>query len=533
MDKLNYKKDLPAQTGFSTIEILVAMVLIILALAAALMVSSGNQSILIDGETNSEALNLAQRVLENEQALARKDFKLVNSEPEVDYQTLGSITYKKEVSVTTLPDFFTKKIIAKISWPGMFGRSPSVSLTSLVTNFENAVGGDTCDSNLYTEDDWSDPEIESIIDFSSISPTGTYTLTDVDAYKGKLYVTAGRTDNANDPTFFIFDISSPGSPSLIDAEDNASAVIYGLNAVRVSEDASSTSNPKKVYAYVASKSGSDYSTCNPIDPGDGSIDHACGQLVIFDVTNANPTKTANLKIISSPAITGQNTGTSIFYKDGYIFLGLSSNSTGPEFHIVDVHNPSSLNIGTYVPLGSFEVGNGVNAISIKDMYAYLASPNSEELKVLDTSISDTPTPVGGFSVGSGNGKSMQIVGDKIYFGRTTDNGAGEDFQILNNTNPNSTLPELGGKNILSSVNSIVVKNYLSFLLTGTSGTASQLQIFRTDNPSNITLWNTLPFTLSSTGNSEEPSMDCEGNRLYISSNDSSGQGSIYIIKPGN
>lgn len=520
MDKLNYKK------GFSTIEIMIAMVLIILALGAALMVSSGNQSILIDGETNAEALNLAQKVLENEQALARKDFKLVNyittTEP------IGSINYTKDVTIETQSDFFTKKVTAKISWPGMFGRNPSVSLTSLVTNFENAVGGDTCDSNL--SGDWKNPEIESTINFSSMSPAGTYTLTDVDAYKGKLYVTAGKTTNNPDPTLFVFNISD-SSNTLIGKVDNASAVTSGLNAIHVAED--TTTN--KIYAYAASNTGSDYSTCDPV------ANPACGQLYVFDVTNPTPVKTANLKITSSPAITGQTTGTSIFYKNGYVFLGLRKTS-GPEFHIIDAHNPSLFSNSAYSPIGSFETGHAVNDIFMSNNFAYLATANDvtedQDLQILDISTPSNPYPgpVGspyGFdpSSGGGSGKSIYQVGDKLYLGKTTQ--ANSDFYILDDKNPASTLPALGpGVDVSSSVNGIVVRDYLSFLLTGTSGTASQLQIFKTDDPLNITPWNASPLLVSATGNDEEPSMDCEGNRLYISSNDSTGQGTIYVIKPG-
>jgi len=508
-------------SGFSTLEMLIAMTVLIMVLSAVIFVSFGNQSLSIDNETNAEALNKAQELLEEEQALSRKDFKLVNP---IGAQTDG--IYQKTISVSNL-DFFTKKVTSSITWLVDHNRPQHIDLTTLVTNFQNSVGGETCYSVL--SGDWTDPEIESTINFSSISPTGTYTLADLDAYKEKLYVTANKTTNITDPTLFIFDINNPNNPTLIGEVDNAPNVILGLNAISVAEDTTA----KKTYAYAASNTASNYSTCNPIDPLTFVPDPACGQLNIFDATNLTPVKTANVKIASSPAVTGQNTGVSMFYENGYLFLGLSANTGGPEFHIVDVHDPSSINSGPYTPLGSLEIGHDVNSINVKGKYAYIASPNANELQITDISNVMSPNIVGGFDIpGGGNGKSLYKVGDRLYFGNTVPS-SGNDLHVLDDVNPSSTLPEIAGINLSSSLNEILVRSNLAFLLSN-----NDLKIFDIGDPKSVAPFSigaplaTLNLPSFSTSPIPEPSMDCEGNRIYIASNDSLGQGSVYIIKPG-
>jgi hypothetical protein len=476
--------------GIITLEILIAFAIIILNIGAVILVAFGNQSVIIDSETSSEAISKAVSLIEKARAESRYDFNLVNTFSTTE--TSGFLLFTKKLEVTQI-DLFTKKVSSIISWQ-IGDKTLSTVLTTLLTNPEGVNGGDTCSSVL--SGDWKNPQIESVISFSAISPAGIYTLTDIDAYKGKLYATAGKTTVAGAPTLFIFDVGNSGNPELIGQIDNDTASLIGMNSITVTDK----------YAYAA----------NISRPA------TTGQLQIFDISASSPLLVKNFPLTGNTA-----TGNSIFYKNKYVFLGTRS-SASYEFNIIDVHDPS-------LPLrkGVYFIGNDVNSILARGNYAYVVSPNTQELQILNIENTDSVTHAGGFSLGSGNGKIAQIVGSKIYFGRTTDGGAGEDFQILDNTNPATTLPRLGGINVSSSVNGIVVRDYLSFLLTGTAGTGSKLQIFKTDDPEHINPWNISALTLSPTGNTTEPSMDCEGNRLYISSNNSVGQGTIYIIKPSN
>jgi hypothetical protein len=508
MDKLNFKIITPQIKihrrdlwvgGFSTIEIMIAMMIILLTVSATIFVSFGNQSMGVDSATNAEAININQKTLESMQALARKDFKLVNSSSTTE--TSGALTYTKQVTVTTDPfntgDYFTKKVKSVISWPGTYGRTPSVSITSLVTNFENAIGGDTCDSNL--SGNWALPTIKSTLNI--VSP-----VTSIDAYKKFLYVTVGSTANKTDPTLFVFNISDPANPLFLGSVDNAStSKTNGLSGVRIIED---TINNKK-YALVSNAISADFTTCTQ------SV--TCAQLQIFDVTNPSSGSFSsqtpiNLKI-SNTGDGGQAVGNSIFYRNGYVYLGLTTGG-GPEFNIIDVHNPLS----PYL-VGTYNVGDGVNTIYVSGNYAYLGSPNTNELIILDISNPTSPTKVGSYnaSTGSGHGKSVYVVGDKLYLGKTT--GAGADFHILNNTNPASMLTQFGsGLDVGSyiSVNAVIVRDYLTFLLD-----SNNLQILNTSSPGAITSYS------SPVGITSGSAMDCEGNNIFAGND----FGNIYTISP--
>jgi hypothetical protein len=307
--------------------------------------------------------------------------------------------------------------------------------------------------------------------------------------------------------------------------NNSSAA--GLSGVALGNTVS-ISGTLHTFAYVANGYGAPFHSCN-VAAGAGSAGGNCAQMQVIDVTDpANPTVAYNFKFATSTDSTpnippyvdgtgGQAVGKTLFYKDGYVYLGLSKTSYGSEFHIIDVHNPLAP-----VAIGSgYDVGNDINAIYVRGKYAYLATPNSQELLTLDLSNPLTPVVVGGFnsSSGAGNGKSLYAVGDNVYFGVTVPN-AGNDFHILNNANPATTLPELGGVDLPSTVNGVIVRDYLAYLLTNTT-----LSIFRIDTPGSI---GPAQATLALPGTGQ--ALDCEGNYLYAGSNNGA-SGYVSVIKP--
>jgi hypothetical protein len=98
---------------------------------------------------------------------------------------------------------------------------------------------------------------------------------------------------------------------------------------------------------------------------------------------------------------------------------------------------------------------------------------------------------------------------------------------LNNTDPNNlqtnnTSP--GTQEISDSINALLVRDYLAYLLTN-----HQLQILRVDNPLAISTFAPAQTLVNaSTGTS----LDCEGDIIYAGSADSSNNGYITIIQPG-
>ena len=128
--------------GFSTLEMLIAMTVLLLAFSATMMLLPSAQNTSIDTEVAVEGLALVERMLETQQSLARKDFKLVIATS--SQETIGNITYQKTITAVST-DYFTKEVTATVSWNGMYGRAQNITLKTLVSNFEETTGGDTCD----------------------------------------------------------------------------------------------------------------------------------------------------------------------------------------------------------------------------------------------------------------------------------------------------------------------------------------------------------------------------------------------------
>lgn len=496
--KAQYNK---AFAGFSTLEILLAFAIIILSITAVIGLVFTGQSLAVDSQTNSEALYKAESKLEQARAEASSDFNLLNP---IATATEGIYQISLEVNQT---DFFTKQITSNVLWQTGLGREQNVRLTSIVTDWQNAQEGNTCSSVL--SGDWQRPKIDNF-DFAGLigAAGGTYTISALDAYEGRLYVAVSATSSKTDPTFFTFDISKPGSPVLISTPiDNDSKVLAGIAGVKVSGN----------YAYVASTSS-----------------YSRGQLQIINITTNPPVVVKTYKIpVINAAGASTGLGSSIFYKSGFVYLGLTKTDSENEFNVIDVSDPSNP-----VIKGGYNLDNGVNAIYVKGNYAYLAHPadtasrNDEQLTVIDVSNPANPVRLSGFyyqdGVG-GNGKSLSFIGNNLYFGRTASKISGPadtipEFYILDASNPaDMQKSPLGSLPLATpeSVNGLIIRDYLAFFLS-----SSQFQVWNISKPSDLEPWtNNLPLPGSSAA------MDCEGNTFYIASNDSNNKGILSIINP--
>ena len=508
-----------SQKGFSTLEMLIAMFVLLLSLTAVISVSFGNQSLIIDSQTNAEALNIAQGLLEKAQADARKDFNIVN--PVAQTETADGFKYWTEVKQED-GDYFTKLVTAHVEFPEDSGRRGDTELTAVVANFNNAVGGDTCSSVLLPDAAaWKSPEIKNMVTgFDGLAHvSGKFPITDVDAYKGRLYITVGETENEDDPVFFIFDIdkliNDPGH-ALLGSADNATSTISGLNAVAVAEDPA-TGN---TYAYLANNNDdSQLQVIDVTDPGD--ID--TGGFADWELKYA-----------------GTGKGNSIFYRNGYIYLGLTSAGGDSEFHIIDTHDPleaSGKDVGQWS-----SNKHDINAIYVRGRYAYLAIPETDSGKnliILEISNAASPESVGSFSDGGNNGKSLFMAGDALYLGRTL---GGTELTVLDVGDPaSSTLPIMAGRDDINvSVDGVIVRGAtqtaddpelsgLAFLLTKRTFQVYGAAGLVAAAPATATA--TLSLPNGSDNNKYEASLDCEGNYFFAGSNDYDWNSYISVIAP--
>ncbi|MFZ3073963.1 MAG: hypothetical protein WA093_02425 [Minisyncoccales bacterium] len=489
------------QLGFLTLEILLAMAIMIIALSAAILMLFCGQSLAADSRLNSEALNYAQKLLEKQRALGLKDFRLVNSASEAERIFNGKV-------IVSSHSPFVKNVSIEVEW-GMDGRLQKVGLETLIADYNGTAGNDTCDSNL--SGDWAHPQVKEF-DFFELTGVASSTISDIDAYKGKLYVTVGGSATSTDPTFFIFDITDKNDPKKI-----------------------SNSNIKNRFAAMTIN-GNYAFTANMT-----SVD----QLKIINI--ANPDDLGSIaKLELKNKITGEDCkglGESIFYKNGYIYLGLSKDSNCPEFNIIDVSTPANPRL-----VSGFEIDTQINDIYAKGDYVFLAHPanlasgvNSarEQVTILNISNPDNPQRVSGiyYNEGFGGyGKSLRSIGDKIYFGRTTSHisnppDAIGDFFIFDNQNPGTTTISILGLKAFSrvgSANEVLVRDYLAFVLLGTASQGGDLRILNVADMANIIEEKIIDLPNGTTGSGGK-AMDCEGNYLYVVSVDGADRSYLSII----
>ncbi len=539
------------QRGFSIIEMLIAMAIAAIVISGVVVSSGGvgttlrgYQSTVVNGQTNAEATAIAQQMLEQEQGFARQDFNQVSSWTSA--QVSGSLSYTKTLTVTEPYNgsYLSKLVIATVSWLGDHGQTLSTQLSTLVTNLENVNSPNTCGSAL--TGNWQNAQLAGPfnVDNAGSNASGN-PVTDVEAFMGKLYITTNNQHGHNED-FYIYDVSAdPKNPTLVKAVE-FNGVVPGFNALAMSTSTTAA------YAYLANANDPNFFSC--------IASQSCAQVQVIDVTSpASPVRKALFKFATTTApyvwgnTTGSNSqavGKAIFYKDDYLYVGLSTTQNGPSFHIIDVHNPLA---PTYVAswpaaTANFGVsGAPINGVYVRGRYAYLSHPNglvgaaSEQLTVLDVSNPASPVRVGGYTYATGiggNGKSFAIVGSTLFFGRTASNISGAadsipEFFILNGTDPAAIPPAPTGSVALPTGESLVgitVRDYLAFLIMN-----SYFQIWNTSDPTAPAL--SQSFDLTSTNflgsGSNGSASDCEGNVIYIggyrANND---KGALLVAYPG-
>lgn len=469
------------KSGYATLEIIIALFILSSAITSSTVIAFGNQNLLVDTTADREALEQTKMLLETTEMQALKNFQSLKS-----FATTSG-AFETSVEVTSR-SYTTKELKTKVQWKNMYNQTKHITLFSLVTDFQNNSEGDTCEQAL--SGDWTKPEIKNSVKiFKDLvsDPSGIYSITDLDVYHDKLFVTTNNS-GANKETFFVFDVTNIENPTLVSKVDNDPLNNTGLNAVTI---ASTTGG---IFAYVAS--GSSY---------------VKGQLQIINISTDPPTVVKTYKIPTSivSGSSSQGVPARIAYSNGYVYLGLTKTVSGPEFNIIDVRNPNAP-----AWIGGFQIGSQVNDIVIKGHFAYIASPHTEELIILDITDPTHPTQVGGYNAPSpnttGSGKSVYLSGDTVYLGRTTTT-ANPEFYIVDGSNPRTYMPTvLGTKEINSSVNQLLVRDTLTFLLT----TTGQLQIWDTRTPSTIKQFTT-PLILPSA--SRGVALDCEKNVLFVGS----------------
>ena len=455
--------------GISTIEILIAFMVLTLCIGAVILLNFSNQSISTNIENRMTALALAQELLAGTRSKIYADQK--NCDDSTPCSGTNDPFFHKKINIDTRTITECAKNITSSITRQIESRPWSFELETRIADFDTAIAMTGDCATLPPDSNWNNPEKTTSVDTNP----ALLKATGLDEKNGFVYMSVDPS-LATDPDFFIFNDETPAT------QITALNTGPGLSAVDVAGS----------YAYVANDSKN-------------------GQLQIIDISDPyHPILKTTVNVL--PSGTDVNSvGNKVFYYDSKIYLGLKKNNYA-EFYVIDTTN---LNI-----LGSYEVGASINAIYVKNNYAFIATPNTEELSVIDVNPSSSKfmKRVGGFDApaGSGNGKSLQVIGNTLYLGRTVGN---KEFYILNIENPTTPLV-LGSYDANSSINDLVVVGEYAFLITGL--TSNELQILNIANPENITLIGKYNFTDKATN------LDYANDKLFISSEN---QDALIILKP--
>jgi Tfp pilus assembly protein PilV len=417
------------QKGSATLEILIAFAILVISITAVILVVFGNQSISVDSQTGNEALYKAQAILENTRATAYQNFDSLTD----GTTTIPDPFYTITKVISTDADSNIKYVTSTVAWK-IGSRNQQIQLATTITNRQ---GTNTC--NPIISGDWSSPQYTAYrTDTFPGSPSNGLGIADLKVYKDHLYIAANSIPNGNgtDKTFYILKLATfPNQLQAPTYEDGVKTdSTPNLTAIAISPSG------KKLYAYLAASS-------------------TLGQLQIIDITDSVNQNSMLVKSYPLPNTT--NGGHSIFYKSGYIYLGLVKGTGIKEFNIIDVHDPLN-------PIwkGGYSINGDVNSITVKGNYAYLAIASSTaNIIVLDISNPQSPTYVTNAISGTA-GTSVYLFGSNAYLGRLANSNQIYSFDVSNPAVLASPTPFNTGS---QSINGLSVRasssNKFAFILT--------------------------------------------------------------------
>lgn len=447
-----------ARLGQATLEIIIALTILTIALTSAVLVVFSGQSVSIDAQESNLALRLAQRNIENMVASSTDYFSSLTSST----STQGEFT--KNIIVTSI-NSTTKQVVSRVSWKTDLQRTQNVELVTLVTDWRAVqnTGGDTGGGGL--TGDWTNPRTLGSTDLGA-----GVSATDVDAVNKIVYMT-GEASSASKKDFFVIDATDGDNPAVIGSINTTN---QGLKALDVAGN----------YAYAANNNSADDK-----------------QLQVIDISSStNPVLAVEYTLPGA-----EENGISIFYLSNKIYIGTNKDDDGPEFFIVDVSTPT-----IPVSLGSKEVGESVKAIVVSGNLAYITTPNDKEIKIYNISNPANITLVGEYNITGSceDGKSLYLVGVKLYAGRTEPCGHDDHhkFSILDISNA-SSVASLGSTNIGADVNGVVVRDYLAFLATNDSN--KEFQAWNISNPASLSQISSFNFPQVA------EALDYENNLVYV------------------
>src|SRR3989344_1334967 len=505
MKTKNWKLKISFSWGFSTLELMIAMAVIVTAISTVILVVFGNQKMAVDNQLNNSAVQKGSEMIESARASARIDFNGLSGTT-----TITDDIYTKILSVNDINPC-KKNVVSSVNWNTDPSRPQAIEFNTSITNSRTAValGGD-CGPDA-GDDDWIPlvcDDNDATFDFTPAGVKGKA----VDLIKrgdSKYALLASEGNAAAQPDFWVVDVTSRSNPPEVSSINTTDESLSDIDAF---------SN----YAFTAN---------NDDD----------GQLQVIDIANLSMPSivaTRSLYNITSP----DSQGKKIFYYNKKIYIATDYMDFGApgqneELQVFDVTDPTNPTFS-----GSYNVNHNIYDIFVRNeviagnpkTIAYLAlsatAAGSPELMVLDVTDPSAIAPSGpGFNAEGFNqyGTAIYILGNVLYLGREKGSGVNYDLYVLDVSNHASISvldSALLGLANNTEVRAIIVSGGYAFIATSDSGSPA-FQIWNIKDPTNIA-------RITSCNYPQKPEdLDFDGTNIYVTNGSNEGLRILYDGSP--
>lgn len=293
-------------------------------------------------------------------------------------------------------------------------------------------------------------------------------------------------------------ISIPIEPFVLDGQNVATAMFVRGSRIFLTANSASTTDPDFYSISITIKENPTVESKIHTGPGLSSIS-VLGYMAFVSNTSVNSQAQA-IDISNEPQLVwsfkvpgSQGTSTAlgkVIVSDGnVVYLGTAKNH-GEELYAISA--------STGVRLNSYELSSGVNGLFLNNSKLYVSSPVDPELLVFDTALKS----IGQYDAtgGSGNGKSIEVVNEDIYLGRTL--GGNELIKLTDK------LTKVVDVKIGATVDAMIASKNQLYVLTGHS--QKELQVWNTEGGLTLNQTVDLPARAVALG--------CSGEYLYVALN---------------
>lgn len=440
-----------APRGFSTLEMLIAVTVLLFGMTAALLMQFGAQAAVVDMRARGAALSRATAMLERARVASAQDVAAVVATSSV--WSIGNTIYLQMLTVAHQTQCQTQAT-SSVLWQSSPLHPRRVELTSMFVDIQRVLAlGRDCVMGAPPWDTLSERAVNAV---------GVGAPVALDVLRGFVY--GGGT---TPPYFFILDTTTS-------ADKSASELVHFKNSFDVGApihalDAVVWYPPEgteRRYVFAA-------------------MDATTSQMVVINVTDPHVPTLAAVRTLNNVSSAGSEpAGHRLYYFDDRLYV-LTRYTAGPELHTFDVSNPEDpVELG-----GGVEMGVTVNHIAVQERFiegahkrfAYVATSQAAgELKVYD--VTDALRVGAAAEVvvarqdlpGIQNGLSVYPLGNRLYVGRAS-TPPGADLYIYDTTNPLQGLPQVGEQDVGTGVEGLVVVGDVAFITAPKS--KKELQIW--------------------------------------------------------